>query len=190
MLSSAISIVRLADHRPVENLHQLRGRVDGPLGHRTDAPGNHSVEPCAPSVGLGGQALCCVVLLSHPTPPTISLVFPCGAPFSTAPPSLPLPPGNSCGRRNAGFARRGRTSTAATDRRSEHGPFSLSDSAQKFDDSGPCLAAKGHAITPRGAAKVEAAGIDREAAILFVDIRGFTRLSRDQAGLRCCSHSQ
>jgi adenylate cyclase len=35
-----------------------------------------------------------------------------------------------------------------------------------------------HAITPRGAAKVEAAGVDREAAILFVDIRGFTRLSQ------------
>jgi len=35
-----------------------------------------------------------------------------------------------------------------------------------------------HAITPRGAAKVEAAGVHREAAILFVDIRGFTRLSQ------------
>jgi hypothetical protein len=47
----------LAKSPAVSDLHHLRGRVEGPLGRRTNAPGNQSVYPTFVSPNIVVKAL-------------------------------------------------------------------------------------------------------------------------------------
>jgi adenylate cyclase len=139
----------LAKSPAVSDLHHLRRRVDGPLGRRANAL-EISRSNRVPHLSVcGGQALCS----------TCRVEIVAGGETLDSPAEAELRLLRLIG-----------------------APSKVRLACQIRPKSSMTVARvlkpEEHAITPRGAVIVEAAGVDREAAILFVDIRGFTRLSQ------------